>query len=125
MAVIATSKSVRISPRKVGIVAGLVKNRSIGDAIIILDHTPRGAALQVKKTILSARGNAEHNHSYKPDSLFIKEISVTAGPRYTRFMPAAFGRARRFQRKTSHIRVVVDGEKRQTKKPVVKTEEKQ
>lgn len=125
MAVVATSNSVRISPRKVGIVAGLVKNRTVSDAITILEHTPRGAALQVKKTILSARGNAEHNHSYKPDSLFIKEISVTAGPRYTRFMPAAFGRARRFAKKTSHIRVVVDGEKRQPKKPTAKTEEKE
>lgn len=124
MAVLSISKSVRISPRKVGVVAGLVKNRTVNDAITILEHTPRGAALQVKKAILSARSNAEHSNSYKPESLVITEISVTAGPRYTRYMPAAFGRARRFQRKTSHIRVVVDGEKRQPKKAASKTEEK-
>lgn len=72
--------------------------------------------MPVKEAIKSAAANAEHNHSYKPDTLEITEISVTSGPRLKRFIPAARGRARRFQRKTSHIRVVVDGEIRTIKK---------
>jgi len=116
MAAIATQKGVRISPRKVAVVAALVRGRSVADAITILEYTPRRAALPVKEAIKSAAANAEHNHSYKPDTLEITEISVTAGPRLKRFIPAARGRARRFQRKTSHIRVVVDGQKREAKK---------
>ena len=117
MPVAATSRAVRNSPRKVSVVAALVRGRSVADAITILEHTPRRSAAAVKDTIKSARANAEHNHNYKPDSMIITEISVTPDVRYKRFRPAARGRALRFQRKTSQIRVVVDGEKRQPKKP--------
>ena len=116
MPAIAIQKGVRISPRKVAVVAALVRGRSVEDAITILEYTPRRAALSVKEAIKSAAANAEHNHSYKPGTLEITEISVMAGPRLKRFIPAARGRARRFQRKTSHIRVVVDGQLREIKK---------
>lgn len=118
----AISKGVRISPRKVAVVAALVRGRSVEDALTILDYTPRRAAPEVKDTIKSAAANAEHNHNYKPGTLEITEISVTAGPRLKRWMPAARGRARRFQRKTSRIRVVVEGEKRQIKKTATKSQ---
>jgi large subunit ribosomal protein L22 len=117
MSVLAVAKGVRMSPRKVGVVAALVRGRTVADALVILEHTPRRTALPVKKTILSARANADHNHNLKPDTLKIVEISITAGPRLKRFRPAAHGRALPFQRRTSHIRVVVDGEVRQAKKP--------
>lgn len=124
--VIATAKGVGISPRKVSEVAAIVRRRSVADALTILDHTPRRAAKAVYKVIASARANAEHNHGYKPDTLQIVEISVTAGPRIKRYRPAAHGRALPFQRKTSHIRVVVDGEKRQVKsKAAADTAEKE
>jgi large subunit ribosomal protein L22 len=116
MPAIAVQKGVRMSPRKVAIVAALVRGRSVDDAITILEYTPRRAASPVKEAIKSAAANAEHNHSYKPNTLEIIEISVMAGPRLKRFIPAARGRARRFQRKTSHIRVVVEGQKREIKK---------
>jgi large subunit ribosomal protein L22 len=116
MPAIAVQKGVRMSPRKVAIVAALVRGRSVDDAITILEYTPRRAASPVKEAIKSAAANAEHNHSYKPNTLEIVEISVMAGPRLKRFIPAARGRARRFQRKTSHIRVVVEGQKREIKK---------
>src|SRR3989344_8434312 len=117
MAVQAVYKGVRMSPRKVGVVAALVRGRSLADAVVILDHTPRRAATAVKKAIVSARANAEHNHNYKPDSLYISQISIGAGPRYRRYRAAARGRARKYQHKTSHIMVLVEGEKREAKKP--------
>jgi large subunit ribosomal protein L22 len=116
MSTTAISKGVRMSPRKVAVVAALVRGRSVADALTILEHTPRRLAKSVAETIKSARANAEHNHNFKPDSLTITEISVTAGPRFKRYRAAARGRALRFQRKTSHIRVAVDGEKRTPKK---------
>ncbi|HSX00089.1 MAG TPA: 50S ribosomal protein L22 [Patescibacteria group bacterium] len=117
MSVLAIAKGVHMSPRKVGVVASLVRGRTVADALVILDHTPRRTALPIKKTIMSARANADHNHNLKPDTLKIVEISITAGPRMKRFRPAAHGRALPFQRRTSHIRVVVDGEARVAKKP--------
>lgn len=125
MAVKAIAKGVRLSPRKVAVVAALVRGRSVDDALTILEHTPRRSALAVSKVIASAKANADHNHGYKPASLQITEISVTPGPRVKRYRPAAHGRALPFQRKTAHIRVVVDGEKREAKKPVKEAAKKE
>ena len=123
MPAIATNNGVRISPRKVAVVAALVRGRSVEDALVILSHTPRRSAKAVADTIKSARANAEHNHNFRPDSLTISEISVTPGPRFKRYRAAARGRALRFQHKTSHIRVVVDGAQRVNKKAAAKADE--
>jgi large subunit ribosomal protein L22 len=125
MAVKAVAKGVRMSPRKVGEVVALVRGRSVEDALVILQHTPRRSALAVTKVINSAKANADHNHGLKPGTLQITEISVTPGPRLKRFRPAAHGRALPFQRRTSHIRVVVDGEAREVKKPAAKAPAKE
>ena len=117
MPVQAIAKGVNMSPRKVAVVAALVRGRSVEDALTILEHTPRRSALPVLKAIQSAKANADHNHGLKPTTLQIVEISVTHGPRLKRYRPAAHGRALPFQRRSSHIRVVVDGEKREVKKP--------
>jgi large subunit ribosomal protein L22 len=124
MSVKAIARGVRMSPRKVGVVADLVRGRSVTDALTILEHTPRRSALPVKKVIESARANADHNHNIKPDTLTITTITVTPGPSIKRYRPAAHGRALPYQKRSSHIFVVVDGEKRQPKKPVQKTESK-
>jgi large subunit ribosomal protein L22 len=123
MAVKAIAKGVRMSPRKVGVVAALVRGRSVDDALEILQHVPRRSAVPVRKVIESAKANADHNHNYKPATLQITEITVTPGPRIKRYRPAAHGRALPFQRKSSHIRVVVDGEQREAKKPAAKKAE--
>ncbi len=128
MEVKAIAKGVSQSPRKVGVVAALVRGRTVADALVILEHTPRRSATPVVKVIESAKANAVHNHNLKPDTLEIVELTVTAGPRIKRYRPAAHGRALPFQRKTSHIRVIVKGEKRvkknAAKKSAVKKESK-
>lgn len=124
MPVKASAKGVRMSPRKVGIVAGLVRGRTVADALTILEHTPRRAALPVIKVINSAKANADNNHNLKPDTLKITSISVTAGPSLKRYRAAARGRALPFQRHSSHIFVEVDGEKRQPKKSVQQAQDK-
>lgn len=124
MNVLAIAKGVRMSPRKVSVVATLVRGRTVADALTILEHVPRRSALPVLKTVKSAAANADHNHNLKPDTLRIVEISVTPGPRLKRFRPAAQGRALPFQRRTSHIRVVVDGEARAPKKTKAEKEAK-
>jgi large subunit ribosomal protein L22 len=121
--VTATARGVRMSPRKVGVVAALVRGRSVEDALTILAHVPRASAVPVRKVIESARANADHNHKIKPETLVITEISVTPGVRLKRYRPAAQGRALPFMRRTSHIRVVVDGEARAAKKPAAEKKE--
>jgi large subunit ribosomal protein L22 len=123
MAVQAIAKSVPMSPRKVGVVAALVRGRTVEEALAILEHVPRRSSTPVLKAVKSAKANADHNHNLKPDTLRIVEISVTAGPRLKRYRPAAHGRALPFQRKTSHIRVIVDGDVRVAKKAKAETKE--
>ena len=118
MAVKALANSVRMSPRKVGVVASLVRGRTVEDALVILSHVPRRSAGPIIKVIESAKANADYNHGYKPDTLKIVEISVTPAGSLKRFRPAARGRANPFERRSCHIRVLVDGEKRAPKKPV-------
>jgi large subunit ribosomal protein L22 len=113
----ALAKGVKSSPRKVGVVASLVRGRSVEDALTILEHTPRRSAIAVRKAIESAKANADYNHGYKPATLNIVEITVTPGPSMKRYRPAAHGRALPFMKRSSHIRVTVDGEKREVKKP--------
>jgi large subunit ribosomal protein L22 len=116
MQVRALSKGVHNSPRKVSVVASLVRGRSVNDALVILSHTPRRSAEPVAKAIKSARANAENNHNLKPDTLKIASITVTHGVRLKRFNPAAHGRALPFMRRSSHICVVLEGEERVIKK---------
>jgi len=120
MPVKAVAKSVRMSPRKVAVVASLVRGRTVADALTILQHTPRRSAIPVRKAIESAKANADYNHGYKPDTLVISTITVTPGPRYKRFRPVARGSAHPYQLKTSHITVIVDGEIRPKKAKATK-----
>lgn len=115
MPVVSELKSARISPRKATVVASLIQHRSVADALVILENTPRKAAHFIKKALVSAKANAEHNHNFKTDGLFIVEVAVNSGPRYKRFRPAARGRALRYKHETSHIKVTIDGELRQKK----------
>ena len=114
-------KGVDQPPRKVSLVAALVRGRSVADATVILDHTPKRSALAVKKAILSAAANATNNHGLDAKTLQVNTLSVTAGPRLSRFKPASRGRALPFQKKTSHILVEVAGYEKVKKKPVEKT----
>ncbi|UTX51689.1 50S ribosomal protein L22 [Candidatus Saccharibacteria bacterium TM7i] len=104
------AKGVDQAPRKVALVASLVRGRSVADAIVILNHTPRRAALPVRKAIESAQANAVNNHGFDSKTLVIKTLSVTTGTRMKRFKPASRGRALPFQKKTSNILVEVTGE---------------
>lgn len=113
-------KGVDQAPRKVSIVASLVRGRTVADALVILDHTPRRSALAVKKAIASAAANATNNHGLDSKSLVISTLSVTTGPRMRRFKPANRGRALPFEKKSSHILVEVTGVEKPKKKPAAK-----
>lgn len=116
-------KGIDQTPRKVSIVASLVRGRSVADALVILDHTPRRASLAVKKAIASAAANATNNHGLDNKTLVISTLNVTAGPRMRRYKPASRGRALPFEKKSSHILVEVTGTEKPKKKPAAKKDE--
>lgn len=116
-------KGVDQAPRKVSLVASLVRGRTVADAVVILDHTPKRAALVVKKAIQSAAANATNNHGLDAKTLRISILSVSAGPRLKRFKPASRGRALPFAKKTSHILVEVSGAEKVVKKPAKKADD--
>ena len=114
------AKGVDQAPRKVALVASLVRGRSVADAIVILNHTPKRPATAVRKAIESAAANAVNNHGFDGKTLVISTLSVTAGTRMKRFKPASRGRALPFKKKTSHILVEVSGAEKIRKKPAEK-----
>ena len=113
----AYAKNVDQAPRKVALVASLVRGRSVADAIVILNHTPKRAALAVRKAIESAQANAVNNHGFDGKTLVISTLSVTVGTRLKRFNPASRGRALPYQKKSSNILVEVSGELKPKKAP--------
>jgi len=115
----AYAKGVDIAPRKVSIVASLVRNRSVADALVILEHVPRRSALPLKKAIESAKANAINNHGLDGKTLTIQTLSVTTGTRLKRFKPHMRGMTRPFQKKTSNILVVLSGAEK-PQKPAAK-----
>lgn len=117
----AYAKGVDQAPRKVSLVAALVRGRTVADALVILDHVPRRASLPVKKAIESAKANAINNHGLDGASLVISTLSVTTGKRLRRFKPASRGRALPFEKKTSNILVEVAGKEKPKKAPAKKT----
>lgn len=110
----AYEKGIDIQPRKTNIVASLVRDRYVSDAIVILENTPRKAATAVKKAIESANANLLNNSkaSIDPKSIRISRIVVTSGARMRRYMPASRGRALPFEKISSNIFVEVAGEEK-------------
>ena len=117
-------KGVDQTPRKVSLVAALVRGRTVADALVILEHVPKRAALPVKKAIDSVKANAINNHGLDAKSLVITTLNITTGTRLRRFKPASRGRALPFQKKTSNFLVEVTGTEKPKKAPVKKIETK-
>ena len=98
---------VRISPRKVRIVADLIRGKSAGEALSILRNTPKAASSVVEKALRSAMANAENNNNMNIDSLYISTIFVDAGPIMKRVHPRSRGQAFKILKRSSHVTVVV------------------
>jgi len=106
----ASAKGVDQTPRKVGLIVSMIRGRSVADALLILENTPKRAAKPVAKVIASAKANAVNTHGLDGKTLRIETIQVSPGQRLKRFRAAAMGRALPYQKRTSHINVVVSGD---------------
>ncbi|MGH9328517.1 MAG: 50S ribosomal protein L22 [Terriglobia bacterium] len=110
----ATTKYLRVSPQKARLVVDLIRGRRAGEAISILRFTKKRVTREVEKTLRSAIANAEERSEHVDvDELVVSKAFVNEGPRTKRVRPAPMGRAYRYQRRTSHITVVVETRKRE------------
>ncbi len=106
----ASSRYVRIAPRKARLIADQVRGLHIEKARALLQFSPRGAAHDIGKLIDSAASNAENNHDLDADEMRVAEITVDEGPTLKRFRPRALGRATPIHKRTSHIAVALSPE---------------
>lgn len=103
----ATARTIRIPARKAREIADLIRNRSVAEALGILQNTPRKAAPIFEGVLNSAVANAEHNFGLDAANLYISEAYVNEGPTLKRFRARAKGSASPILKRTSHITVVV------------------
>lgn len=115
-------KNYRQSPRKVRLVASLLKGKKVEDALIELDFLAKRASMPIKKLLLSAISNAK-NLGLEKENLFIKEFRVDKGITMKRIMPAAMGSAHRINKRTSNVFLIL-AEKVLSIKETKKTEKK-
>jgi large subunit ribosomal protein L22 len=108
MEVTAKARFIRMSPRKVRLVADLVRGLDVTDALAQLKFVRKAAVRPVTKLIESAVANATHNHQLDASSLYIKMIAVDDGPTLKRWRARAHGRAASIHKRTSHISVILD-----------------
>lgn len=106
----ASSRYVRVAPRKARLIADQVRGLQIDKARALLQFSPRGAAEDIGKLIESAAANAENNHDLVADEMRVAEITVDEGPTLRRFRPRALGRATPINKRTSHIAVALSPE---------------
>ncbi|MBQ7165229.1 MAG: 50S ribosomal protein L22 [Clostridia bacterium] len=104
----AVAKYIRISPYKVRVVLDLIRNKSVNEAVAILENVNKAAADPIRKVVLSAAANAEHNLNMNPADLKVAACYADQGPTLKRVRPASKGRAYRILKRTSHITVVLD-----------------
>lgn len=128
MEVTAKLNNLRKAPRKVRLVANLIKGMTVVQAENELKFSVKDSAQPVLKLLRSAIANADHNFHLDKDNLYISKITVDNGPNLKRWRPRAFGRAAGVLKRTSHINLVlseiIEG-KKSTKSEDIKTEEKE
>ena len=100
-------KYLRISPRKVQIVADLIRGKDVNTAMAVLMQTPKAASEPLIKLLKSAVANAENNNNMDVEKLYVSQVFATPGPILKRVMPRAQGRAYRINKRTSHVTMAV------------------
>jgi large subunit ribosomal protein L22 len=105
----AIAKFIRISPQKARLVVDLIRGKNAGEAMNILRFTKKRASHEIAKVLHSAISNAEQKSEHLDvDRLVVSKAYVGDAPRMKRIRPAPQGRAFRYQRRMSHITVVVE-----------------
>ena len=118
----AITRNIRVSPRKLGLVAALIRGRSAQDAVATLTFSKRRIAQTVKKTLESAIANAENNHRLDVDQLVVARAEVGRAIVMKRFHARGRGRSSRVEKWFSHLTIVVAEQQQQTAEPTPQQE---
>ncbi len=116
-------KQVRISPKKVNVIAALVRGKKVSDALTQLKFTPKRSAPVIAKLIASAAANAENNFKQDKEKLIISKIIVNEGMTLKRGRPISRGRWHPIKKRTAKILVELSPTV-ENKKPIESKEEK-
>jgi large subunit ribosomal protein L22 len=108
MQILAKLNYLRIAPRKVRLVADLIRGKSVEEAKTILNFTIKKSTKDLSKLLKSAIANAKNNFQLEEKNLYISKILVNEGPKYKRWRARARGQAAEIQKKTSHITLILD-----------------
>ena len=103
----AVVRHVGMSPRKMRVIANLVRGKRVDEAMSLLKLMPKKGAFVIRKLLISAVANAEHHGASDVDTMLIRDCNVDNGPILKRWMPRSMGRANRIQHRTSHVTGVV------------------
>jgi large subunit ribosomal protein L22 len=103
----AVARMLRVSPQKLGLVAGLIRGKKVASALADLQFSKKRIARDVKKCLESAVANAENNHQLDVDDLVVSEAYVGKAFEITRFNPRARGRVAPVSRTFSNLTIVV------------------
>jgi large subunit ribosomal protein L22 len=122
MQIVAKLNDYRQSPRKVRLVANLVKGKQVDRASELLSVTPKRSTDPLAKLLKSAVSNAKKNFSLGTENLFVKEFRVDVGAILYRRLPRAFGSASPLRKRTSHVTVVLETREPKAKKASKKLE---
>lgn len=117
---------IRMAPRKMRLVADLVRGRRVNDALEVLQFSSKAAARPIEKAIRSALANlmqGEGAREINPDETVVRTIFVDEGPTMKRYLPRAMGRATLIRKRTSHLTVWVAGGAPESAKEVKEEEE--
>ncbi|HJB93278.1 MAG TPA: 50S ribosomal protein L22 [Candidatus Borkfalkia stercoripullorum] len=104
----ATARHIRMSPYKVRRALALIRGKSVNEAAAILEYANIISAEPVKKVLLSAAANAEHNFGMDRGDLVVAEAFADQGPTLKRMQPVSKGRGHSILKRTSHITVILD-----------------
>lgn len=113
MEITAKTRNLRMSARKVRLVAGLIRGLDAASALGQLKVVAKAARMPVEKTLRSALANAEHNFHISAEKLSIARIMVDKGMFLKRWRPRAFGRAAPIHKHSCHITIVLSDEKKE------------
>jgi large subunit ribosomal protein L22 len=108
MQVTAQLKNLRITPRKVRLISGLIKGLDATAAKSQLDHLVKKSSRPISKLLDSAVANARNNFGLVKENLFIKDIVVDEGMRLKRFRPKGFGTTSPILKRTSRIKIILE-----------------
>lgn len=116
----AVAKTLRITPKKLNLIAELVRDKNAVEAMDMLQFLPKKGAKMLNKVVSSAVANAKNNFKQDEKSLYIKEIVVSKAPTYKRWLPASRGRTQPILKRNSHVSVTIAVREETPKKKTTK-----